>query len=100
MSQSSSIQDPSGTSPSNVDNYNAGLDKTDITEENGCNSENLNSKGGNGGSPEFPGPGTSASKTGGIHPHSSKLLNKLDPRFDADRLQEAAEGRLKEDTLT
>jgi hypothetical protein len=44
----------------------------------------------------FKGPGGSVSQPGGVKPHSSKILNKLDPRFDADRLQEAKEGKLDE----
>lgn len=47
-------------------------------------------------SPGFTRPGSSASEPGGVQSHDSKVLNKLDPRFDADRLHEQQEGRLKE----
>ena len=43
--------------------------------------------------PGFKGPGSSASKQGGIQPHSNKVMNRVDPRFDADRLQEAEKER-------
>lgn len=37
--------------------------------------------------PSFPGPGENATAKDPIEPHSSKVLNKLDPRFDSDILE-------------
>jgi hypothetical protein len=88
MSHSSSTQEPSGTSASNVD----------IIDPNTSSSKNSNTS--NEGSTKFSGPGTSASKPGGVQPHSSKLLNKLDPRLDSDLIEEVNEGRLKEKPST
>ena len=43
--------------------------------------------------PSFKGSGSSASKQGGIQPHSNKVMNRVDPRFDADQLQGAEKER-------
>lgn len=36
--------------------------------------------------PSFPGPGADATARSPAKPHSSKLMNKLDPRYDSDIL--------------
>ncbi|PYH40695.1 uncharacterized protein BP01DRAFT_269434, partial [Aspergillus saccharolyticus JOP 1030-1] len=38
--------------------------------------------------PSFSGPGASTSAASTTKPHGNKLLNKLDPRFDSDMLEE------------
>ncbi|TPR01290.1 hypothetical protein CAN33_0038565 [Aspergillus niger] len=37
--------------------------------------------------PRFPGPGSSTTAPSTSKPHSNKLLNKLDPRYDSDVLE-------------
>lgn len=37
--------------------------------------------------PTYPGPGGNASAPSGARPHSSKLMNKLDPRYDQGILE-------------
>ncbi|RAK93363.1 hypothetical protein BO79DRAFT_223848 [Aspergillus costaricaensis CBS 115574] len=37
--------------------------------------------------PRFPGPGSSTTAPSTSKPHSNKLLNKLDPRYDNDVLE-------------
>ena len=39
--------------------------------------------------PSYPGPGSNATASETAKPHSSKVLNKLDPRFDEDILETA-----------
>jgi hypothetical protein len=50
--------------------------------------------------PAFAGPGTSASKPGGVKAHRFKILNKLDPRLNADILEHAKNGTLKGEQLS
>lgn len=44
--------------------------------------------------PAFPGPGSDASAGEKPKPHDSKILNKLDPRFDADMIEAKEKGEL------
>ncbi|RAL13121.1 uncharacterized protein BO97DRAFT_44065 [Aspergillus homomorphus CBS 101889] len=40
------------------------------------------------GQPSFSGPGANTSAASTTKPHGNKMLNKLDPRFDSDMLEE------------
>ncbi|GKZ36045.1 hypothetical protein AbraIFM66950_006920 [Aspergillus brasiliensis] len=45
--------------------------------------------------PRFPGPGSSTTAPSTSKPHSNKLLNKLDPRYDSDVLEAQQEEKEK-----
>lgn len=44
--------------------------------------------------PGYPGPGHAATKPHKPHGHDSKLLNKLDPRYNADLIEAHKRGQL------
>jgi hypothetical protein len=43
--------------------------------------------------PAFEGPGAKATAPETSKPHSSKIMNKLDPRFDSDVLEQRDQGK-------